>query len=154
MSDFKPSSRVAIRQRAGHLLLIAILMLATTIASDAQTPSATVSGVSATPIPCQGGTGSRIVSVTPNAGGTLVCAAATGFRTGWRVTNTNAAAGAQLDCTDDGTTPTTTSFNFVVPPNTWTNSAGVGFVSSLAITCISSSGTTTITADAVQTGTP
>jgi hypothetical protein len=41
-----------------------------------------------------------------------------------------------------------------VPPNTWTNSAGVGFVSSLAITCISSSGTTTITADAVQTGTP
>ncbi len=128
-----------------------VVFLALAGPAYAQSPSFTVSGVSAVPVPCKAGTGSQIVAVTASVGGTVVCAAANGIRTMWRITSTGTAT---LYCTDDGTIPTSSYYNFTVPPGLWTFSAQMGWVSPAALVCLSSSGTASITADAIQNGAP
>ena len=123
-------------------------------ANAQRAPDVAVSGVSALPVACKAGTGSAITSVTASAGGTLVCSAATSYRTWWRIANNNASGGATIYCTDDGTTPTTSSWDFVVYAQNWTVSSGSGVVSPGALKCISGTGSSTITAAAVQAGAP
>jgi hypothetical protein len=103
---------------------------------------------SATLTNCQGGTGSTIATVGTTA--TLVCAAGT-TRSYWRVANMNAAAGAYVYCTDDGSTPTLTHWTFVSYPQGYQDSLGMSVVSPAAISCIASVASG-ITALAVQTG--
>jgi len=128
-----------------------IVFLALAGPAYAQNAAMTVSGVTGVPVPCKAGTGSQIVSVTASAGGTVVCAAANGYRTMWRITSTGTAT---LYCTDDNTVPTSSYYNFTVPPGLWTFSAQMGWVSPAALVCLSSSGTASITADAIQNGAP
>jgi len=130
-------------------IFLLALALGPYAAAFGQTPPVNIGPLSAPPMGCQNGTGTAVVSVTTSATG--VCAAASGGRRSWwRIVNTG---GSALYCTDDGTTPTSTYWNFSVAAGGWTVS-GDGNVSPLALNCIAPAGTTTITASAVQSGAP
>jgi hypothetical protein len=104
---------------------------------------------SAPPQTCMAGTGASIVSVgtTPI---TICAASPTGKRIWWRITNTGSQT---LFCSDDGTTPTATFWNFTVASSSWTISS-FDNVSPLNLVCVTASSTTSITADAAQNGAP
>ena len=111
-------------------------------------------GITATVLPpssaaprCQGGTGSTITTIGTTA--TTVCAAATGNRIWYRITNTG---GTNAFCTDDGTAVTLSNWNVFVPAGGYAVSE-VGYVPPAAISCIAAASTSVI-ANAVQVGTP
>jgi hypothetical protein len=109
---------------------------------------------------CTNGTGTPVTAVTTSA--TTICAAASlqtpigTNRYYWRVTAVSGTPGqVALLCTDDGTTPSATNFTFPVYAGLLTDSSAQNVISTAAIRCISNTGSTvTITASAVQTGTP
>ena len=105
--------------------------------------------LSSPPDSCQAGTGSAISSV-PTSATTICLAALNGKRSWWRI----AILGSYpIFCTDDGSTPTSTAWNFYVPANAWAIS-DAQMVSPMVIQCIASGGSTTISAEAVQSGQP
>lgn len=107
------------------------------------------------PTPCQGGTGSTLTSVAISA--TTVCSASgQNTRRYWRVVANSGTYGAiALACTDDGTTPTSSHYSFVVFGQLATDSSGPPVVSQSAIQCLSLTGSAvTISAAAVQVEQP
>lgn len=132
---------------ASKLIPLALLALIARVAPA----YAQASPTSAQPVGCQGGTGSMISSVGSTA--VLVCSASTYARGYWRISNGNAAGGATLYCTDDGTTPSSSHWGIVVYPQGFTSSGGEQNVSPAAISCVAAS-TTPIAAYAVQSGVP
>ena len=140
-------------------VLLALLCLLWVSTAHAQSSVTTypLNGVLAT---CTNGTGTPVTAVTTSATG--VCAAATtqapvGIdRYYWRVTAVSGTPGqVALLCTDNGTTPSATNFTFPVFAGLLTDSSAQNVISTAAIRCISNTGSTvTITASAVQTGTP
>jgi hypothetical protein len=116
--------------------------------SSTPTTPTYVAPTSVTPIPCQAGTGSPITSIGTTA--TLVCAAGTA-RSYYNISSAAAAGAPYGYCTNDGTTPSTTHWNFAVYPQS--NSPpdpGVN-VSPGPLTCISATAMA-ITAQAIQSG--
>lgn len=127
-------------------LLLLLTFLAVLLASPARAQTSTIM------VPCQGGTGSPITSVGTTA--MTVCAA--GYRIYWRVVANGGTYGViALYCTDDGTTPSSAHYNFVVFANLSTDSSGAPEVSQSAIACISATGSSVpVTASATGETSP
>ena len=109
---------------------------------------------SASAAACQGGTGSTVTSVTTTA--STVCAGTSGARTFFNIQGTSGTyAGTALGgCTWDGSTPTSAAYDFALfGAGASTNSAGLMTIPNNPIICVSFSGTLSIKATAIQTGT-
>jgi hypothetical protein len=143
--------------RALFLLLCLLLLWVSSAHAQSSVTPYPLNGVLTT---CSNGTGTPVTAVTTAA--TTICAAATtqapvGIdRYYWRVTAVSGTPGTlALLCTDNGTTPSATNFTFPVYASALTDSSAQSVISTAAIRCISNTGSTvTITASAVQTGTP
>jgi len=141
------------------LFLLLCLLLLWVSSAHAQS-SVTTYPPNGTLATCTNGTGTAVTAVTTSA--TTVCAAATTqspiglYRYYWRVTAVSGTPGqVALLCTDNGTTPSSTNYTFPVYASALTDSSAQSVISTAAIRCISNTGSTvTITASAVQTGTP
>jgi hypothetical protein len=88
---------------------------------------------------------SGTTSVLSSAASTVFTAATRNFL---RLTNTNAATGSDLGCTDDGSTPTATHWNIRVFASTFYEAMRPGFVSNQAIQCIGITGTVAFVGEA------
>jgi hypothetical protein len=135
------------------LLMLRILMAMMLVAGPAMAQfsgggSGSTTITSTTPSLCQAGTSSPITTIGTSP--TPVCAAGTA-RSYYNISSAAVAGAPYGYCTNDGTTPSTTHWNFAVyPQGNSPPDPGVN-VSPGALTCISAT-VMSITAQAVQTG--
>ena len=91
---------------------------------------------------------SSITSLGTSSGAMFAATSNGVYRSYLSITNGNALGGANVLCTDDGSTPSSTNFSFIVYPQAATTFIGQGFIPSTAINCACANGSCPVKGEA------